>query len=520
MSLFTELQRRNVIRVGIAYVVAAWVLLQVADLVLENIGAPDWVIQAMMLFVVLGFIAALVVAWAYELTPEGIRRERDVDSGQSITHQTGRKLDRIIIGFLAVAVAYFFWEARFAGDAVTPVPDDTAPTARESEAGGPTASTPEVPGTAAAAANSIAVLPFANRSRLEDDEFFTDGIHDDLLTQLAKVRDLKVISRTSMTKYKGTTLTIPEIASELQVATILEGGVQRAGKRIRINAQLIDVATDEHLWAETYDREMTMENIFDIQSEITRRIVSAVRGELTAEESQAIGALPTSSVAAYEAYLKARAFENMANYAQENFVQAQPWAEMAVQLDPQFAQAWALLARLHGMAIWMGYDNTEARRTAMSHAVETAKRLAPDEPWSLVAEAEYLYRVKRDFPASLAALQEAHAALPGDVDILEAIALAQRRVGLWEESVDSAYSLSCSIPRAYPPPAWSWKRCPTCGSGTACSRSAGNGRAGSKAPTWTWSSRWHMSDSPEISSPRGGCLTASVPSPAIATPSR
>jgi tetratricopeptide (TPR) repeat protein len=241
-----------------------------------------------------------------------------------------------------------------------------------------------------------------------------------------------------MMKYKGTELTIPEIANELGVSTILEGGVQRAGKRIRINAQLIDVSNDQHLWAETFDREMTMENIFDIQSEITRQIVSAVRGELTDAEAEAINQLPTSNLQAYEAHMKARAFTNHANYAKESFISAEPWAELAVELDPQFAQAWSELAAIHGMAIWIGYDTSPQRHQAMKTAVEMATLLAPDQPWTLLAQAEYSYRIERDYSSSLAVLRKAHEALPGDSEILEHMALSQRRLGLWEESVNSA----------------------------------------------------------------------------------
>jgi TolB-like protein len=303
MSLFNELKRRNVFKVGIAYLVIAWLIMQVADVMIDNIGAPDWLFKFILLVLGIGFPLAVFFAWAFEMTPEGIKKEKDVDRAQSITHQTGRKLDFMIIGVLVVALGYFIYESRFAGEpekGSEPFSQDAAvdSDAAENEK---RALTP-----IEATDNSIAVLPFANRSNLDDDSFFTDGIHDDLLTQLAKINDLKVISRTSMLKYKDSTKSIPEIAAELGVTNILEGGVQRAGKRVRINAQLIDVTTDEHLWAETFDREMTVENIFDIQSEITRQIVQAVRGELTEEETQALAEVPTDNLDAYEAYLHAR----------------------------------------------------------------------------------------------------------------------------------------------------------------------------------------------------------------------
>ena len=433
MSFFDELKRRNVIKVAIAYVVVGWLVSQVAEFATENFGAPEWVLKIFVVFLLLGLPLVLVFAWAFELTPEGIKREKDVDRSQSITQKTGRKLDFTIIGVLVLVAAYFIYESRFQKGSEPFSQAATNSTSQHQE------KTDLTPGIAVTTNDqSIAVLPFANRSKLEDDEFFTDGIHDDLLTQLAKIRDLKVISRTSMMKYKDTQLSIPDIANELGVSTILEGGVQRAGKRIRINAQLIDVTNDQHLWAETFDREMTMENIFDIQSEITRQIVSAVRGELTEEESKALDQLPTTSVAAYEAYLKARELTYSANYTPENFINAEPFARQSVALDPEFAQAWGMMAVVHGMAIWVGFDDSPERYQAMKDAVDRAMRLAPDQPSSLLAQAEYHYRVERDFTSSLAALQKAHKALPGDSNILERKALSERRLGRWEDSVNSA----------------------------------------------------------------------------------
>jgi tetratricopeptide (TPR) repeat protein len=213
--------------------------------------------------------------------------------------------------------------------------------------------------------------------------------------------------------------------------------VQRAGSRVRINAQLIRVETDEHLWAETYDREMTVENIFDIQSEITRHIVTAVRGELTEAESKALAEFPTDNLQAYEAFLRARSISNRPDYAKAKYIEAQPWAEQAVARDPGFAQAWALLAHLHGMALWMGYDATSERRTAMEHALERAVQLAPDSAWTLVAQSDYKYRVESDYATSLAYVKRAHDLRPGDTGILLRMGLRQRRLGLWEESVAS-----------------------------------------------------------------------------------
>jgi TolB-like protein/Tfp pilus assembly protein PilF len=445
MSFFEELKRRNVVRVGVAYGIASWVLLQVADLVLENIEAPPWVIQALMLVVVLGFVAALVIAWAYEMTPEGIKKESEVDRSQSIVGQTGKKLDRIIIGFLIVAVAVLLVERKMLKRETSPDPAAQVQTAANAAAENPgnepsiaaTDADPGNSGSVAPARNAIAVLPFANRSLQEGDLFFTDGIHDDLLTQLAKIDNLKVISRTSVMEYRDTTKKIPEIAAELGVGKILEGGVQRAGNRVRINAQLIDVATDEHLWAETFDREMTIDNIFNIQSEITRQIVTAIKGEISDEDSRSITEAPTDNVAAYEAYLRARAATLRGDYTQENYIEAEPWAKSAVELDPEFAEAWALLVEIHGQANWLGYDRSPERRTMAEHALRKATSLKPESANVIAAEAEFFYRFDGDYNKALEHFAQAHAAAPGDSRILTFMAITQRRTGRWEESLES-----------------------------------------------------------------------------------
>ena len=424
MSIFEELSRRNVFRVAVAYTIGAWFIAQIADLVLNNIGAPDWVMKSLFLLLVIGFAAALIISWAYEITSEGIKRERDVIRDNSITHLTARKLDYITVA-AALGVAGMFGWQQMAGD-------------RPATASVPMTTIAESKPAARLGARSIAVLPFANRSNRDEDLFFTDGIHDDLLTQLAKIHDLKVISRTSVMQYRDTNMRIPEIAAELGVATVLAGGVQRAGQRIRINAQLIDVATDQHLWAETFDREMTIDNLFDIQTEITRKIVAAVRGQLTTEEQQAISGAPTQSLEAYDAFLRARNLLTGSGYSMEKYKAAQPYAEKAVAIDPKFALAHLLLADIHGNAVWIGYDVSPQRQQAAASAMNKAEGVLGDQsPELLAAQSEYLYRFEQDYPASLIKLQIAQAAMPGNVSIFEKLGFTQRRLGLWEESVES-----------------------------------------------------------------------------------
>ena len=430
MNFFNELKRRNVFKVAAAYLIVGWLVMQVGDTLGPALLLPGWINSALAFFLILGFPLAMFFAWAFEMTPEGIKKEKNIDRGSSISHLTGRKLDFYIIGLLVVALGYFAFD-KFVLAPERHVEINQIAQSEIAEAAPAEAESTEPDD------NSIAVLPFANRSNVDDDQFFTDGIHDDLLTQLAKIGDLKVISRTSMMKYKDTQLSIPEIASELGVATILEGGVQRAGQRIRINAQLIDVSTDEHLWAETFDREMTIENLFDIQSEITRQIVTAVRGELTETEQQAVDEVPTSNLEALEAYMHARAATNRADYAQQKYIEAEPWLQKAVALDPEFADAWALLTEIHGQAIWIGYDRTPERLVEAKYALDKAVTLNPGSALVKSAEADFLYRIENDYPAALSAYQVAHSIAPGDARILLFQAITLRRLGRFNESMST-----------------------------------------------------------------------------------
>ncbi len=444
MSLFDELKRRNVFKVGIAYAVATWVLIQIADILLDNFGAPPWVMKSLVVALAIGFFITLFFAWAFELTPEGVKRESEVDRSQSIASQTGKKLNNTILVLLALAVAYLLFD-KFSGKAQPGTNHFSQQTSAQTTDGNEKSALSPVEAIAQAkneaepaiTDNSIAVLPFANRSRDEDDAFFSDGIHDDLLTQLAKIKDLKVISRTSVMKYRGTQMTIPEIASELGVSRILEGGIQRAGNRVRINAQLIDVKTDEHLWAETFDREMTMENIFDIQSDITRHIVMAVKGELSDEESEALGDMPTASLAAYEAYLHAKTIMIAPDYNKEKYLEAEVWVKNALENDPEFALAWAMMVEIHGEAIWMGFDDSPERIRMVQDALSKASQYGPFLPETLAARGEYLYRVENNYHEAEIAFRSASEAKPGDAGLRVRLALTERRTGKWEQAVES-----------------------------------------------------------------------------------
>jgi len=377
-------------------------------------------------------VPALIFAWAFELTPEGVKRESEVKRDASYTAQTASKLNLVTIGLVIAAVAFVALDRYLHSASQTggETPAQAAQSSSDTAAPAPVAAT-------AARDQSVAVLPFANRSNQDDDLFFTDGIHDDLLTQLAKIHDLRVISRTSVMEYRDTTKNLRQIGTELGVATILEGGIQRVGNRVRINAQLIEAATDRHLWAETFDRELTAENIFELQSEIARKIVDAISIELTPEESQRLAQVPTRNLAAYEAHLRAREVFYSANYSRSQELAARPWLEKALELDPNYVEAQAMLAELYGQQVWRGLDTSESLLAQYRALLDRAKALSPDSPATLRALANYHYRVENDYAASLQLLDRALEQWPGNVDVHGDRGLALRRLGRWDESVAS-----------------------------------------------------------------------------------
>ncbi|MDH4020498.1 MAG: tetratricopeptide repeat protein [Xanthomonadales bacterium] len=376
MSLFEELKRRNVFRVGIAYGVAAWVLLQVADLVLENINAPDWVIQAMMLMVGLGFIAALVIAWAYEMTPEGIKKESDVDRSQSVTADTGRKMDRIIIGFLVVAVAVLLYRQTGVQSAEEPA------VVASNEAG----TSEAVNIVTNSDRKSIAVLPFRDMSAAGDQAYFGEGIAEELLNSLVKIKGLKVASRTTAFSLAGENLDIPSIAERLDVAHILEGSIRTAGQQVRVTAQLIDVNEDVHLWSETYDG--SLDDIFKIQDEITSKITAAMKVQLGETNLVATSDLLTSNAAAYQMYLQGRHLWRQRNAPA--LLQAQKLFEGAVKLDPEFHQAWSNLAVVYlNLPDYDSSFDTEEEFDRGLGAANRALEIEPQSTEALIIKAEY-----------------------------------------------------------------------------------------------------------------------------------
>jgi TolB-like protein len=323
MSLLTELKRRNVFRIGIAYVLMGWVLLQGSDFVLDLIGAPNWVIQVFALLVAIGLPIALFFAWAFEMTPEGIKREHEVDRTQSITSKTGRKLDFTIIGVLALVIVGMVAE-RLMNDGDEATGETTA--------------------IADAATKSIAVLPFDDLSQAQDQGWFADGLAEEILNALTRTPDLHVSSRTASFRYRDSDLPLDQIATELGVEHILEGSVRSSGDRIRVTAQLIRAADSSHVWSENYDRNQA--DMIAIQEDLAKSIAEALETSMDPAALEAMAQVGTSSVEAYVAYLKGRSLDSGTSTRprEEVLIDIRSQFELAVEVDPEFSEAYFQLA--------------------------------------------------------------------------------------------------------------------------------------------------------------------------------
>jgi TolB-like protein len=402
MGFVQELKRRNVFRVGMAYLALAWLVIEVTDAAVPALNLPATLNSIVFYIGLIGLPFALFFAWAFELTPEGIKRDRDVSSQESVSFVTGRRLTRFTLVALALVLAFvvvdqYILEERRESPIAAAKPIESTTTERADT-------------TTATIERSIAVLPFRNRSAVEHDQYFVDGIHDDILTLLTRVSAFdKVISRTSVERYRDTTESLPEIAKALGVSTILEGGVQRAGDRVRINIQLIDANTDEHLWADTYDRELTLENLFTIQSEVAKAIVSALEATLSPEEVAQIDKRPTDNMQAMEQYFLG--LERIQRGAEGDFTAAKEYFERAVSLDPKFAAAWTQLAFRY---MSTSFENAGLRKPYLDKAHETinhALALDPDLGEAHLGKA-VLHLVVDDIPEAEVAITRAKELIP------------------------------------------------------------------------------------------------------------
>jgi TolB-like protein/Tfp pilus assembly protein PilF len=418
LSVIAELKRRNVFRVAALYLVAAWVLLQVGELLFGLLGLPTWTNKLMFATLVLGFVPALIFSWVYELTPEGLKREHEIERNASITVETARKLDLIVVGLLVVAIVVVAVERFVPRTAPVPAATDAAP-------GAPPA---EKPGQAAA--KSIAVLPFVNMSSDAGNEYFSDGLSEELLNLLAKLPELRVIGRTSSFQFKGRNEDLRVIGEKLNVAHILEGSVRKSGEKVRITAQLIRAADGSHLWSETYDR--TLDDIFIVQDDIAGEVVKALKLTLLGT------ALTTRSKPqdpeAYNLALQGRFF--FERRGKEDLERSVDYFRRSLERDPDYAPAWAGLSQAYTRQAGAGsVPVTEGYRQARE-AAEKALALDPQLVDAHLAMGWIHMYYDWDWAASDASFRIALGLEPGNAQALRHAAVQALAVGRWSEAID------------------------------------------------------------------------------------
>ncbi len=414
MSIFSELKRRNVFRVGVAYLIGSWLLAQIAELLLDTFNAPDWTMQFIVVVLMVGFPVAIFFAWAYELTPEGIKRESAVDRAQSIRRQTGSKLDRGIITILVIALAYFVWESRFNQEVAAPSIVEPVAGVKEQQ----------VTQTAVTASQSVAVLPFVNMSSDPEQEYFSDGITEAIINALVKIPGLSVPARTSVFGFKGHQGDVRNIGEQLGVAHILEGSIRSQGNQVRITAQLIKVDDGFHLWSETFDRKL--DNIFIVQEEIAKAIATVLTGEL----GLGVVTVPnkTRNMTAYDSYLQGRALL----HKREDLEQAVAHFQRATELDPRFAPAWAAMA--------LTYSVMDSTHELLEKSITTAKHalsLDPENVDALDALASAL-RDSWQWAEAETYFEQAMAIDPQSSELLEDYAEFMGMVGRFDQYLSTA----------------------------------------------------------------------------------
>ena len=404
MTLFSELKRRNVFRLAVGYLAVSWLLIQIVETIFPVFGISDTYIRLLIILLAIGFPLVLIFAWLYELTPEGLKLDKDIDRSAVQEHYTGKKLDRVIMIVLVLSLGYFAVDKFVLDPARDAQREETAANRGRTEAL-----------VSAFGKSSIAVLPFINMSSDAEQEYFSDGISEELLNLLAKVRNLRVISRSSSFSYKGKDIDIPTVAAELNVAHVLEGSVRRSGNKIRITAQLIDARSDTHLWSKTYDREL--DDIFAIQDDISAAIISELKETLGLEGGVAPRATATTNTEAHEAYLRGR-FQ-VVQRSPASIKVAIGEFEKAVVLDPGYAIAYAEL----GLAVLLfdQYSDEMNREEAVARAaphVEQALQLDPMLAEAQAAKGVLLSRENGYNPESEVYLERAVELNPNYVDAL------------------------------------------------------------------------------------------------------
>ena len=406
MSLFNELKRRNVLRVAAAYVVASWLIIQVVETVFQAFGFSDAAVRIVTIVLAIGLIPSLIFAWAFEITPEGLKKEKDIDRSQSISPHTGKKLDRMIMVVLALALGYFAFDKFVLSES------REASIAEEARQEGRSDALVESYGE-----NSIAVLPFVNMSDDANNEFFSDGIAEELLNLLAQIPQLRVISRSSSFSYKGKDIAIPTVAKELNVAHILEGSVRKFGNRVRITVQLIEARSDTHVWSQTYDR--TLDDIFVIQDEIAMAVIAGLKPKL-------LGDAPTATRTNHETYtlyMQARYLLNKGS--SDEAEQAEILVKQALELDPSYVPGWTLLAKIYG----------PNRYLLARDAVEKALAIDPNDAWANAYFGAATALIANDLDVGIRAIERALISAPNNPDVLALAARIARVIGRFDEAV-------------------------------------------------------------------------------------
>jgi TolB-like protein/phage shock protein PspC (stress-responsive transcriptional regulator) len=425
-TFFGELKRRNVYKVAFAYVVAGWALAQGIAQVFPVFDVPNWIVRLIVVLMIIGFPIALIFAWAFEITPEGLKRSEEADAMPPSARPTNRTWMYIVVVGAAISLALFFLGRYTAGT-------------RATSSGGK---------------KSIAVLPFASLSGDKNDAYFADGVQDQILTNLAKLSDLKVISHTSVRQYKtGAERNMREIGRQLGVAYIMEGSVRRVRDRLRINAELIDARTDTHLWAETYDR--TAADLFAIQSELAQSIVTQLKARLSPQQKAEIEERPTQDLDAFELYLQAKAIIDSylnATDVRAALLQALKSLDEAIQRDPNFVSAYCYAARANDLLFFFDLDSTPDRISLADAAVNAALRLRPDSAEAHFAQADYLFRCLRDYERAMEELAIARPGLPNSTPFFILSGYINRRRNHFHEAerdFSTAFALDPRNPNAY-----------------------------------------------------------------------
>jgi len=421
LSLFKELKRRNVFKVAAAYIIVGWLIMQAGDTLAPALHLPEWVNSLLAFFLILGFPLAMFFSWAYEMTPDGIKKEKEIDRSKSITHLTSRKLDFMIIGVLAVALMYFAWDKFLTSPKPDVKPTQTAAVAEQ-------ATTDTASARQKADNKSIAVLPFVNMSSDPEQEYFSDGITEEVLNLLAKIPQLKVTSRSSAFSFKGQNIDIPTVARKLNVAHVLEGSVRKSGNRVRITTQLIEADTDVHMWSESYDREL--DDIFAIQDEIALKVVNVLKLQLVGDTSVS----RQTNTSAYTAYLQGEYFfrqgrMNELGAAHDAFRQA-------LAIDPDYAPAWVGLGKtLRAQANADVIDlvsGTQAAREAVIKSLQLDEFLAP--AWAVLSYIQYVY--DWDWNAASNTIRTALMYGPQDLNVLGNAAILAKTLGQYEKAIE------------------------------------------------------------------------------------